>query len=288
MTPPTPSALTQRLQTALLERLHVHEQDGTLPTSARFLFYELEGKSDAYGILVSKEQKGARRPDQDLISALTVLREKGLVPWDWITDETRHVAAIYRAKTLVESLTRALKYAKTDIWQFGTHRPVVICESRSLAGVLGGVCSEYGVTIAATNGQCAGFLRTKLAEAFDSQPNEQTVSVLYCGDLDPQGEDIEENNRRVLTECVTLPFDWERLMLSPEQVKEHSLEFIWKKDGRKKKGGKYKAWECEALSQKLIVALLRSQLEEMLLPKTLDSIAEREADERRRVKVVAV
>jgi hypothetical protein len=285
MTPPTPSALTQRLQVALLDRLKVHEADGTLPTSARFLFYELEGKSDAYGVLVSKFQKGSRRPDQDLIAALTTLRERGLIPWDWITDETRHVAAIYRAKTIAEALETSLKYTKIDPWQYGTHRPVVICESRSLAGVLSDVCSEYGVTSAATNGQCAGFLRTKLSGAFDSQTSDQIISVLYCGDLDPQGEDIEENSRRVLTECVTTPFDWQRLMLTEGQCAEYSLPSITKKDGRKKKGGTYEAWECEALSQKLIVALLRQRLEEMLQPYTLAAIAEQEDDERSRVKV---
>lgn len=30
-----------RLQRALLERIDVHEREGTLPTSGRFLFYEL-------------------------------------------------------------------------------------------------------------------------------------------------------------------------------------------------------------------------------------------------------
>jgi excisionase family DNA binding protein len=40
-----PTDKTQRLQQALL-CLRANEDDGTLPTSARFLFYELEGTSD--------------------------------------------------------------------------------------------------------------------------------------------------------------------------------------------------------------------------------------------------
>ncbi len=77
------------------ERLGVHERDGTIPTNSRFLFYELEGKNDGYGVLVSKVKTGARRPDQDLIDALTALREQGSIPWDWIVDETRHVESVW-------------------------------------------------------------------------------------------------------------------------------------------------------------------------------------------------
>jgi hypothetical protein len=51
---------TGRLQRELLDRLRVHERDGTLPTSNRFLFYELVQAG-----VVSKHATGKRRPDQD-------------------------------------------------------------------------------------------------------------------------------------------------------------------------------------------------------------------------------
>src|ERR1017187_7985212 len=281
---------TQRLQQALYCRLKAHEEDGTLPTSVRFLFYELEGTSDEYGILLSKEKKGARRPDQDVIAALTILREQGMIPWDWIVDETRHVTDMTCSRTVMDSVEQVLKYARIDPWQYAGTRPVVVCESRSLSGVLSATCSEYGVNIAATNGQCAGFLRTKLAGVLNAQPSDQRISVLYCGDLDPQGEDIECNTRSVLRTCITHGvttgyisqdvFDWERLMLTAEQVEEHTLSSIIKSDKRKNHGAPYEAWECESLSQKLIVTLLEERLKDMLLPTTLDFI-NTEADKQR-------
>ena len=48
------------LREAVLELLREHERNGTLPTNARFLYYELVARG-----LVSKERQGARRPDQD-------------------------------------------------------------------------------------------------------------------------------------------------------------------------------------------------------------------------------
>jgi hypothetical protein len=72
------------LRELLLGLLREHESDGAIPTSARFLYYELVQRGQ-----LSKERTGARRPDQNLHDALTDLREDGRVPWDWIADETR-------------------------------------------------------------------------------------------------------------------------------------------------------------------------------------------------------
>jgi hypothetical protein len=63
------------LRALVLDLLHEHEADGALPTSARFLYYELVQRGH-----LSKEKTGARRPDQDLHDALTDLRESGQVP----------------------------------------------------------------------------------------------------------------------------------------------------------------------------------------------------------------
>jgi len=71
------------LRDLLFSLLQEHERDGTIPTNARFLFYELVQRGQ-----LSKE-KASRRPDQDLHDALTDIREDGRIPWDWIVDETR-------------------------------------------------------------------------------------------------------------------------------------------------------------------------------------------------------
>lgn len=276
----------QRLKAALLERLDVHERDGTLPTSNRFLFYELEGKDDGRGILVSKVKTGARRPDQDLIDALTALREDGEVPWDWIVDETRHVESVSRAKTIAEDLREYLDVTKIDAWQWSDVRPFVICESRSLAGVLRNLCYRYGVNSTSTNGQNNGFMRTKLANSFDDQNPEQVILVLYCGDLDIGGAQIEENTRSVLKEVCMVPFRWERLMLTEAQVREHGLPSIRKTDRRYKNGkGEHEAWECEALSQKLIVELLEGRLRK-LLPKKIEEVERLEKRERALIRIM--
>jgi len=87
-----------RLRIALRELLTEHERDGALPTSGRFLFYELVQRG-----IISKERKaqGGRRPGQNMNEALMDLRERGDVPWEWIVDETRSHDDYRGASTLL-------------------------------------------------------------------------------------------------------------------------------------------------------------------------------------------
>ena len=57
-----PHSAKGRLQRALLGLLRVHEREDTLPTSNRFLFYELVQAG-----IVPKAATGARRADQNLL-----------------------------------------------------------------------------------------------------------------------------------------------------------------------------------------------------------------------------
>ena len=129
------------LRELLLGLLREHESDGALPTSARFLYYELVQR----GVL-SKERTGARRPDQDLHDALTDVREDGRIPWDWIVDETRSLESYIGGSTVREDVLKRLPYVTLDPWR--GRSPMHLTESRSLAGVLRSIVSDYRCRIA--------------------------------------------------------------------------------------------------------------------------------------------
>ena len=71
-----------------------HVATGMIQTLIRFPFYELIAAS-----IISKRTsgvlkpgaKGQRRPDQNLIDAITILCQPGQIPWDHIVDETRSI-----------------------------------------------------------------------------------------------------------------------------------------------------------------------------------------------------
>jgi hypothetical protein len=144
----------ETIRTALRELLAQHRQEDTLPTSARFLYYELLSLR-----VISKEKTGARRSDQDMIDALTDLRERGEIPWEWIVDETRSVEDYTGFRTIKGGVLAYLDIIRLDPWN--AEAPFVLTESRSLAGVLRRLCQQYSVCIALSNGQGAGFCMPK-------------------------------------------------------------------------------------------------------------------------------
>jgi hypothetical protein len=75
--------------------------------------------------------------------------------------------------------------------------------------------------------------------------------VLYLGDYDLSGGQIEDNTRRVLEREVG-SLTWERVALSEQQVADYELPVITKKDRRYKDGRPHEAVETEAISQRVL------------------------------------
>jgi hypothetical protein len=146
-----PSAIGS-VRDALMDLYGQHRRDGALPTSARFLFYELLTLR-----VLSKEKNGARRPDQILHDALTQLRESGDIPWDDIVDETRSVEDYTGCTSVLWGALTQLPDIELDPWR--GRPPFILTESRSLAGVLRGIAIEFRIRICSTNGQCGSACR---------------------------------------------------------------------------------------------------------------------------------
>jgi hypothetical protein len=261
------------LREAQLELLHEHERDDALPTSARFLFYELVSRG-----VVSKERQGARRRDQDAGEALTQLREQGEVPWDWIVDETRTLENYSGSTSIREAMLEHLPNARLDPWQGKII--LVLTESRSLAGALRSIAWRYRIRIASTNGQCGGFLHTTIVPLLMN--GDAAPQLLYLGDYDLSGNQIEANTRRVL-EQEAGELDCERIALTAEQVEEHDLPIIVKHDHRYKDGCLHQAVETDALNQRVIIELLQGELNARL-PEPLERVHERERRQRRAIE----
>ena len=278
MTDFDPGTKAGRLRQALLDLLAEHERDGTIPTNCQFLWYELEQR----GVVDKTKRRGhpgvKRGMDQDLNEALTWLRKNGHVDWEDIEDETRETYMYPSFPSIRDGLIAEVPWIHLDPWDGDP--PYMITESRSLAGALRAVAEEYRVPTAPTNGQTGGFLHNDVAPSLDDYQ-----TVLYLGDADLAGRDIEGNTRRVLEEYQ--PLNWERLLITREQLDEvrtrpdGSTYTLWdqrirKIDGRHKgrdccrgngldgRGAGHDAVEAEALTQRTIVDILRTRLDELL------------------------
>jgi hypothetical protein len=253
-----------RVRASTFDFYNKHKEAGLLPTNGRFLFYELV----AAEVITKSDNK-------TVVIALTDLREEGYIPWEDITDETREVIENYHLPTLQESVESQISYAKISLW-YPEPPPLVICESRSIRSAIDDLCDEFQVPLASTNGQCAGFLRTKVKDTIT--PGQV---VLYLGDKDFSGGKIEENSLRVLEEVTGEPLQWERVAVTDEQVEKFELIRIMKEDGRT--GEEHEAVECEALGQERIMTLLRNRLEELMPESRRNKVQGREESERKRL-----
>jgi hypothetical protein len=266
-----PQTKAGRLQRAVLELLHDHRDRGELPTSNRFLFYELVQR----GILdKTKTRQKGRGADQDLSDASKRLRDAGLVPWGWIVDETRSLTSWVFADTVAEYLKNEVDTARVDCWD-GEPPPLLICESRTFGGVLNRTLApEYLCPVTATNGQAGGFLHTNVVPILEG--NERRV--LYIGDLDHRGALIEANTKRVLVREAG-ERDWQRVALTTEQSELHGLEPIEKLDRAYRPPRAGWAIEVEALGQGVVTDLVRDALDR-LLPEPLEDVQAREQVQR--------
>ncbi|MEE8551416.1 MAG: hypothetical protein V3T08_09215 [Gemmatimonadota bacterium] len=265
-----------RLQRAAYQLLLDHEAAGEIPTNGRFIFYELEGR----GVVFKQDPDGPRRGTADrpgpmeLIEATTVLRKTGLIPWEWIVDETRTLYDWRSAASVAEYLRDSLELARINPWKDAA-APLLVIEARSTAGVLRNQVGQYVVPIAATNGQVGGFLHTDVIPHLLDHDRD----VIYLGDLDLQGAQIEENTRGVIEAEIGRSVAWRRIAITREQVEEHDISPMLKRDHRYRPPKPYEAWECESLGQRRIIDLVTTALDE-LLPEPLSNVLEREADQK--------
>ena len=271
---------TGRLRRVVFDVWNQHKLDKMLPTSIRFLFYELIGfghmsKEDKFIVRDGKTVKRRRTDSQILTDVLTELRVKKFIPWADITDETRDVDVPRHTRTIADALHSIWRYVEIDWWE-GAAAPLIICESRSLRGPLNPLAAEFQMPITSVNGQTAGHLHNEVVPAL--MHGDEIRDVIYFGDNDKGGGDIESNTRKVLDEIIGQSIPWTRLAVTDEQAARKGIVAIEKYDKRSK--CTYPSVECEALGQKEIVRLLRAEFNRRRPPTVVAAVRARQERER--------
>jgi hypothetical protein len=278
-----PTTYKGYMQRLCLKFIHdLHEATGDLPTNNRFIFYEIEQA----GLVHKPASNGDRYGDQmagpsyqNVINAVMQLRELEVIPWRYIVDETRTLYNWQHAPSVAVYVKEAVNRARINPWP--GEPPLLLVESRSLAGVLRKVAADYLAPLAATNGQVGGFLHTDIVPIL--RRNDRPV--LYMGDSDIAGHLIEANTKSVLERKAMRPIDWTRIAITQDQIEERGLEPIVKVDQRYGNKQPHEAFETEALGQGTIEQIVRRTLDQ-LLPEPLERVLEKEDEQREQVAEV--
>jgi hypothetical protein len=138
------------------------------------------------GIIDSMAVKNTQKVSRILKDA----REEGLIPWEWIVDDSRELERQPSWANL-EEYARVVELSyRRDFWADQGFRVIVISEKSTVGGVLRPTLDSYGVPFFAAHGFNSATKVLELAEEIAEDSRHHVF--LYVGDFDPSGLHMSE------------------------------------------------------------------------------------------------
>lgn len=220
-------------QAEMEERRRVIEEIVTMsaPASVRHIYYLAVTRH-----LVQKDTGGSRSNYNRVQRAVLDMRRSGRIDYADIVDTTRWLrkpSSWSGVNAYLESVQRSYR---RDLWARQGVRLEVWCESESIAGVLLDVTSRWDVPLLPSHGYSSETFAWGAADNWRDDDREPVV--LYVGDLDLHGKQIEADLRRKLEGFYGSEIEWTRVGITEEQIENHNLGDLATKEGH---------WEAEAL-----------------------------------------
>jgi hypothetical protein len=127
---------------------------------------------------------------------LVYAREAGIIPWEWIVDETRAAERVPVWSHAGEYIADLERDYQRDAWLRQRHRVEVWSEKATVSGTIAPVLDAYGVSYRYMHGYSSATALHETAE--DSEAETRVFVVLYVGDWDPSGlhtSEVDVRNR---------------------------------------------------------------------------------------------
>ncbi|EEA00137.1 conserved hypothetical protein [Burkholderia sp. H160] len=147
------------------------------PTTVRSVCYQLFTR----GLIANMGKNETAKVSR----LLTLARERGDIPWDWIVDETRAVERATQWEDGAAFIEQAVRQYRRDCWRDQPYRVEVISEKGTVRGVLAPVLHEYGVPFRVMHGFGSATVLNDMARTINAA--EAPSILLYVGDYDPSG-----------------------------------------------------------------------------------------------------
>jgi hypothetical protein len=160
------------------------------------------------------------KPDTNKISRiLTRAREDGLIPWEWIVDDSRVIGGERGFRDLAQYGLAVERSYRRNFWEREKHRIILISEKGTVAGILRPVLEETGVSFFSVRGFNSATKVHDLAEQISSDARHYIL--LYVGDWDPSGmfmSEVDFPGR--LREYGARNFTFQRIALTAPDLEE--------------------------------------------------------------------
>jgi len=281
---------------------HVNKilEEYPFPLTVRQIFYRLVSEGVIPNTVSSYKM---------LSKILVRAREQGDIDDSKIEDRSRQVLGLGDwgydniegfIESQVEMLKRSWMYWTRKLWTSQPKSVVVVLEKDALSRLVSESADKYRVQVFVTRGYGSYTYVKDLAKRIGVN-NKPTV-ILYLGDYDPSGRDIERDLTERLRRYGAENFEVRRVALTKEQIHMYSLpprpEDIatlekLERDPRTRRYGMDYACELDALDPRLLQTLIEdaivSNIDMKIWNETLEKI-EKEKEELKqkleRIKIV--
>lgn len=153
------------------------------PATVRAVCYRL---FISLGLIPSMAKKHTNAVGTQLVWA----REQGLVPWEWIVDETRDAERISTWSSPVEIIDAAVRGYRRNYWQDQPHWIEVFSEKGTVRGTLKPILEKYGITFRVMHGYGSATALHDIAS--ETYRADKPLTILYVGDFDCSGMHMSE------------------------------------------------------------------------------------------------
>ena len=248
------------------------------PPSLRMVFYQLAQRER----MIPNEQSYYKRLSEYTAKA----RREGRHPP--LTDGTRTISRPLTFTDPDQALDWLPSVYRRDRTEGQETQVWVILEKDTLVPLARAATDRYGVPVVSAHGYGSQTIKDEVFEEMAVDP--RPVSVVYVGDYDPTGNDIERDLRRRLR----LDGEVVRLAVTLDQISEMGLPPLPGKASDPRaasfiaKHGRLFQVEVEAIEPDVLREMIRAAVSELTAEDELDRVLEREESEREVLREVSL
>jgi hypothetical protein len=253
------------------------------PVTVRQTFYQLT----VAGAVPKTEAQGYRPVQRQLVE----MRRDGLIPYNWIADNTRWMRKPTSFANLSDFFERSAHFFRQDLWIDADAYLEIWIEKDALAGTVDPVTEEYDVPLMVARGFASESFLYSTAENIVA--SNKPAFVYHLGDFDPSGwaasRDIDGRLGDLVERLGGDPggVAFKRLAVHPAQIASWNLPTRPTKETDTRCQGFYAehgdgapSVELDAIHPDHLRALVRDAIERHIDPRRLALLRDEEATAR--------
>jgi hypothetical protein len=209
-----------------------------------------------------------RNETQRVSRVMTAMREREVLDWTLIVDDSRFVRRVLQWSNPDERIKHMVRGYRRDYWQDQDELVEIWAEKATVRGVLQPVLDKYGVPFREMKG--FGSYTAVRQAAEDMQWGDKLIHVLYIGDWDPSGMFMSEVDLPGRLARYGAQHDWDfKFQRIAVTEKDHYLpDFPVKGSDTRAKWFKenhgHRCWELDALDPNALRKRVKKQIKSRL------------------------